>query len=117
VSVLQVAYLHSTDECIELADERSASLVGYASARDAGIATSSVFAGKATETMAVLLKTLPGLPIFGVCDTQSSSGIRSGVREKIRSMKSSYAARIMGSRVSGRPSLWPRPCSRRVSDS
>jgi hypothetical protein len=83
VSLLRVAYLHSSDGRPQLADEKSAAQVGYASVLDAGISTSyklvlpSVFAGKLTETMTVSLKSLPGLASFPVWDTKSaSSGIR-----------------------------------------
>jgi hypothetical protein len=79
---------------------------GISSVLDADILTSyklvlpSVFAGKLTETMTVSSKSLPGLasfPVwdFPVWDTESaSSGIRSVMREKVRQIKSSYAARI-----------------------
>jgi hypothetical protein len=109
VSVLQVAYLHSSDQRIQLADKRSASLVGYGSALDAGIAMSykltlpSVLSGRATETIAVSLKILSGLPSFAAWS--STSGIRSVMRERIRSMKPSYTARITGSGVSGEAKL------------
>jgi hypothetical protein len=43
-----------------------------------------VFAGKVTETIAASMKTLPGLPSFAA------------MREKIRRMKLTYAARITG---------------------
>jgi hypothetical protein len=83
VSLLRVAYLHSSDGRPQLADEKSAAQVGYASVLDAGISTSyklvlpSVFAGKLTVTMTVSLKILPGLASFPVWDTKSaSSGIR-----------------------------------------
>lgn len=44
----------------------------------------SVFAGKVTENIAVSMKTLPGLPFFAA------------MREKVRRMKPSYAARVTG---------------------
>jgi hypothetical protein len=42
LSVLQVAYLHGTGQRTQLADEKSASLVCYASVLEAGIATSYI---------------------------------------------------------------------------
>jgi hypothetical protein len=93
-----VAYLHGTDQRILLADERSASLVGYASVLDAGIATSyklmlpSVFEEKRPRPRQYLPET-----------QSSTSSIRSAKREKIYSIKSSEAARIIGSEVSRNP--------------
>ena len=112
MSFLQVVYLHATDQRTHLSDERSASLIGYASDQEASIATSfkltlpSVFIGKVTEAIAVSLKTARRFPSFVAWDTQfSASSIHSGMSEKVRSMKSSYVARITGSCVSGEVKL------------
>jgi hypothetical protein len=107
VSLLQVAYSYSTDGRTQLADEKSAAQVGYLSVPDAAISNSykmalpGVFAGKATETLTVSMKQLPGLPSYQSWDTHSAtSGTRSTMREKIRQMKSSYMARITNSKIS-----------------
>jgi hypothetical protein len=107
VLVLQVVYLHGTDQRTQLSDKRSK--FDRLRQRPRGLHRDVIQANatvgvrrKATETIAESLKTLPGIPSFAVWDTQSSaSGIRSGMREKFCSMKSSYAARIKGSGVSG----------------
>jgi hypothetical protein len=84
-------------------------LVSYASDLEACVATSfkltlpSVLFRKATETIVVSLKTLLRPPSFAACLLYF--GIRSGMREKVRSMKSSYATRTTKSGVSGEAKL------------
>lgn len=99
VSVVQVAYLHGTDQRTQLSKERSASLVGYNSTLEAG---SRCLPEKRAETIAIAFKALSGLLSLATWDTQfATSSILSGLREKIRSMKSSSAAQITGTGVSG----------------
>jgi hypothetical protein len=98
VPILQVAYRHGAGQRTELSDKRSPSLADYASDLEVCIATSfkltlpSIFSGRATETSAV-----KGTTWTSQRETLGppTSDIRSNTRERerIRKMKSSYAAR------------------------